>query len=340
MTARLSCARPVLVQARLCPCGRGLCLVQLERRGRARGNGKTPATLGARAVKFAVAAWPVQRHVDWAAYVAKVQSWVAEAARNGAELLVFPEYAGLEAALCGDLPEQPDWLALGHAASARNIALHVQLAARHGVHIVMGSAPFETPHGHVNRAHFVTPDGRITFQDKQILTPWERDHTTLVPGVAPAVFDTDLGRIAVLICYDSEFPVLTHALKADLLIVPACTDTPEGANRIRIAAMARALEGQRIVATSATMGDLPECSFIDRNTGRTGIYAPADVGFSQDGVITETRLNQPGWAYGSVDPSALAAARAKAQVTVPGHWSEQQHAAATATLRAPVAMKP
>ena len=291
-------------------------------------------------MKFAVAAWPVERHPDWSAYVAKVQSWVQDAAENGARILVFPEYAGLEAALCGPLPDAPDWLALGQAASGPNIALHAELAARHGVHILMGSAPFETPKGHVNRAHLVTPDGRIAHQDKQILTPWERRHTALIPGDPPAVFDTDIGRIAALICYDGEFPVLAHALTADLLVIPSCTDGLTGASRIRIAAMARALEGQRVVATAAIVGAVPECSFLDENTGRAGIYAPADIGFSRDGVIAETPLNQTGWVHGTCEPGAIAAARAAAQVSVAGHWAEQERAAAAATLRVPGAMKP
>ena len=291
-------------------------------------------------MKVAVAAWPVERHADWAAYVAKVQLWVGEAAQNGARLLVFPEYAGLEAALCGPLPDAPDWLALGHAVTARNIALHADLAAHHGVHIVMGSAPFATLQGHVNRAHLVTPDRRVAHQDKQILTPWERVNTALIPGDPPAVIETDLGRIAILICYDCEFPVLAHALQADILAVPSCTDAQTGASRIRIAAMARALEGQRIVATATTIGAVPECSFLDENTGCAGTYAPADVGFSQDGVIYETALNQPGWAYATADPVRMAVARAQTQVNVPDHWGEQEQAAARVTLRKPRAMKP
>ncbi|WP_164512400.1 nitrilase-related carbon-nitrogen hydrolase [Oceaniglobus ichthyenteri] len=291
-------------------------------------------------MKFAVSAWPVERHPDWAGYVAKLQFWVRDAAQNGAELLVFPEYAGLEAALIGAAPDAPDWLLLGDSATGANIALHRELAKAHGVHIVMGSAPFATPRGYVNRAHLITPDGRITHQDKQILTPWERRETNLIAGDAPAVFDTDLGRIAVLICYDSEFPLLTHALNADLLLVPSCTDAPTGAARIRIAAMARALEGQRIVASAATIGAVPDCEFLDENCGRAGVYAPADVGFSQEGVIYETPLNQPGWAFGTVDRAAMANARESAQVTVPGHWEEQIIAAKDGTLRRPGAMCP
>lgn len=60
-------------------------------------------------MKVAAAAYPLDWFDDWSAYVAKITRWVQEAAGEGADLLVFPEYGAMElstldgAAVAGDL---------------------------------------------------------------------------------------------------------------------------------------------------------------------------------------------------------------------------------------------
>ncbi len=74
------------------------------------------------------------------------------------------------------------------------------------------------------------------------MTPFERDWG--ISGGAPLrVFDTALGKIAVLICYDSEFPLLARALAeagAEVILVPSCTERVSGFHRVRTGSMARA----------------------------------------------------------------------------------------------------
>ena len=58
-----------------------------------------------------------------------------------------------------------------------------------------------------------------------------------------ALFETALGKLAVLICYDSEFPLLARAAVdagAEVLLVPSCTDSLHGYWRVRLGAQARA----------------------------------------------------------------------------------------------------
>ena len=55
-------------------------------------------------MKIATAAYPLDPLQDWAAYQKKLNAWVAEAAGQGAELLVFPEYGAMELAML-DGPE-------------------------------------------------------------------------------------------------------------------------------------------------------------------------------------------------------------------------------------------
>ena len=54
-------------------------------------------------MKIAAAAYPIDWHNRWNDYVGKLRVWVRTAAEQGAELLVFPEYGGLElASLAGE----------------------------------------------------------------------------------------------------------------------------------------------------------------------------------------------------------------------------------------------
>ena len=49
-------------------------------------------------MKIATAAYPLDILTSWAQYEDKLAHWVAEAAVQGAELLVFPEYGAMELA--------------------------------------------------------------------------------------------------------------------------------------------------------------------------------------------------------------------------------------------------
>jgi predicted amidohydrolase len=83
----------------------------------------------------------------------------------------------------------------------------------------------------VNRASFFGPEGPLGVQDKQVMTRFEREQWDVVPGGPLKVFDTRLGRIGVLICYDAEFPLLGRALMeagVEILLVPSCTEALSG----------------------------------------------------------------------------------------------------------------
>ena len=95
-------------------------------------------------MKIATAAYPMDMLPDWDAYVHKLGTWVAEAAGQGAQLLVFPEYGAMELATLAGAATAADLEASLHAVSdlvPAADALHADLAARHGVHILAASAP-------------------------------------------------------------------------------------------------------------------------------------------------------------------------------------------------------
>ncbi|MFZ5961936.1 carbon-nitrogen hydrolase family protein [Thalassococcus sp. BH17M4-6] len=281
-------------------------------------------------MKIATAAYPMDLLDSFDAYAAKLGGWVADAASQGAELLVFPEYGAMELATLKGRALAQDLEASLHAVSEflpQADALHADLATKHGVHILAASGPaFDADLGArpVNRARLFTPTGAMGVQDKQIMTRFEREEWHVAPGGPLRLFDTSLGRIAVLICYDAEYPLLARAVSdADLILVPSCTEALTGYSRVRIGAMARALEQQCVTVMASTVGTCDWSYAVDTNTGMGGIFGPPDTGFPATGVIAEGVLNQPGWTYATVDPAAIAHVRADGVVLNRRHWDEQ-----------------
>lgn len=282
-------------------------------------------------MRIATAAYPMEFLPDWKAYADKLTTWVADAAGQGAELLVFPEYGAMELATLAGAEAAGDLERSLHAVSDRLAdadGLHADLAARHGVHILAASAPcFDAERGErpVNRARLFAPQGGVGVQDKQIMTRFEREDWHVAAGGPLRLFETALGRIGILICYDSEFPLLGRALAdADLILVPSCTEALTGFSRVRIGARARALENQCVTVMSSTVGDCPWSYAVDTNTGAGGLFGPPDRGFPPTGVIAEGALDAPGWTLGDVDPAAVAEVRDDGVVLNRAHWDEQR----------------
>lgn len=276
-------------------------------------------------MRIAAIAHAPARHADWVAFEAAMDRIVAEAA---ADLVVLPEYAGVEAALVAAPDTLPprDWRDRTADCAAGWVAMMARIAARRGCHVMAGTTLHRTARGIVNRAYLLSPDGGAFRQDKLILTPYEREVLDLAPGEGLRVCASALGRIGILICYDSEFPLLARALVeagAETILVPSCTDLPAGQTRVRQSCRARAIEGQCLVVQAPLVGGVAGCDIVDVNTGRPAIFAPPDHGLPFDGIIAEGPPDRPGMATATVDPAAIAAPRRTGQVGNVRHWPEQ-----------------
>ncbi|MFM5953020.1 MAG: carbon-nitrogen hydrolase family protein [Novosphingobium sp.] len=285
--------------------------------------------------RFTVAAaqYPIDRLVSWDAYAAKITRWIEEAAAGGAALAVFPEYgamelAALDSATMGDLAGSLESVS---ALLLRVDALHADLARRHGLHILAASAPCAVGEGrYVNRARLLTPDGKIGVQDKLVMTRFEREEWHVSASAPLRLFETQLGKIGITICYDSEFPLLARAqveAGMDLLLVPSCTDTAHGYWRVRLGAQARALEGQCYAVHAPTVGEAPWSPAVDINRGAAAIYGPPDRGMPADGVLAIGAMDAAQWVFAEVDPARVADLRADGGVLNARHWAEQPGAA-------------
>lgn len=273
-------------------------------------------------MKIAAAAYPVQALPDRDALAAKLARWIADA--GDADLLVFPEYAGLEAGLVGvqaPLSEAEECARCTQAAPGY-WRLLAALARQSGKTILAGSLPVQTPQGWRNRAAWICPDGTAAFLDKVQLTPWERRATPLEAGAGTGPLQMPDGtRVGVLICYDGEFPLQARTLReagADLLLMPSATEAMSGHTRVRLAARTRALEGAQQVVLSQLVGTCPVSAFADVSTGRAGHYGPPDAGWSDSGILTETALDTQGWST-----HILHQPTTPPEVSIATHWTER-----------------
>lgn len=278
-------------------------------------------------LRIAAAQYPLDRLDGWQAYADKLAAWVGEAAGQGAQMLVFPEYGALELAALLPEDERADVAATYGALQAHVpnfIALHRELAERHGIYILAASVPVWQADGRYrNRAHFIAPNGDYGHQDKLQLTRFERAQKLMQAGEEIAVFDTVFGPVGVCICYDSEFPLIARAqveAGARLLLVPSCTDGMAGYQRVLIACRARALENQCVVVQSPTVGDAAWMPVVDENVGAAGVFGPPDKYFPEDGILARGTLNQPGWVYADVDLHRVDRVRTHGQVRNHTDW--------------------
>ena len=280
------------------------------------------------AFKIALAQYPIERIESFDEWRAKITRWVADAADDGASLLVFPEYAAMELAALdpasmGDLNATIGFV----AGLIQDIdAHHAALAGKYGVHIVAATLPCPLPNGRiVNRARLFAPNGKVGVQDKLVMTRFEREKWDIAAGGPVRVFDTVLGRIGISICYDVEFPLIARAQAeagATIILAPSCTDTMQGYWRVRIGAQARALENQCFVAQAPTVGMAPWSPVLDENYGAAGLFSPPDGDAPDDGVLALGPLGLGQWVYGDIDPARVVRWRTDGNVRPFAHWPE------------------
>jgi predicted amidohydrolase len=304
------------------------------------------------AVRVAAAQYPIEPIRTWDSYRMKLQRWVAEAADNGAELLVFPEYAAMELVsmfglrrkrdrrsprryTLGSLPvtraERRERPSLEREAQVLQDllpafwALHAELACRHQIHILAGSLPVRGLDGALrNTAFFFSPDATMGSQEKIVLTRWERECWGMVGGKEVRCFHTRFGPIGIAICYDVEFPLIARSqaeARARIILAPCCTTSLRGHHRVRVGAQARALENLAYVVQAPTVGDAPWLTAVDCNVGMAGIYAPPDLGPREDGIIVQGSLNVPQWIYADLDLAAVERLRPNGSLANQDDWT-------------------
>jgi predicted amidohydrolase len=282
-------------------------------------------------VKIATAQYDISFLENWRNYQAKIERWVAEAAGQGAKILLFPEYGSMELAslfskeIYSSLNKQ---LASMQSLLDDYIDLFRTLAQKHDCYIQSGTFPVKIESGaYRNRAYLFMPDGQFDYQDKLMMTRFENEQWLINSGEELKCFDTEYGRIAINVCYDSEFPMLARKqveAGANLILVPSCTDTLAGYHRVKIGCQARALENQCYVVQSPTVGEAPWSEAVDVNIGAAAIYTPVDRGFPDNGILAIGELNKPQWVMSDISLSACETVRQQGQVFNYRDWPSQK----------------
>lgn len=240
-------------------------------------------------------------------FAAQVVHYVRLAEDSACQLMVFPEY------LTGPLAMlDPDWNRWTgpYQELFSSLARRAQMTILAGTHLTDQGGVLQ------NTAHLFLPSGELYTQAKIHLTPCEIDPWGLGRGDGVSVVDTPVGRVAVQVCFDSEFPEPTRLAAeagADLILVPSATDDKQGFWRVRYSCHARAIENQVYVVHSALVGGLP-VRFLEQSVGRSGIITPCDIPFPQGGVLADGDWNQGMAVIGEVDLGLLAEIRRSGSV--------------------------
>lgn len=191
-------------------------------------------------------------------------------------------------------------------------------AVRHGYYLIGGTHPNIRDGQLLNTAFLFTPGGVVHLQDKIHRTRWEKEKWNSDHGDVLNVFQTPHGKIAILICYDIEFPELARRAAeegAEIVFVPSCTDDRQGFLRVRYCCHARAIENQIYVAMTSTVGNLPVAG-LRLHYGQASIITPSDFHFARDGIAAEGVINEEQIVVADVDLALLHENRLKG-TTIP-----------------------
>ncbi|MER2114781.1 MAG: carbon-nitrogen hydrolase family protein [Solibacillus isronensis] len=257
-------------------------------------------------------------------FAQQVDHYVRASLEFETDFILFPEFFTTQLLSIGNdkgeplsINELPDF-------TVQYLDLFTSLAVKTKTHIIGGTHVIRNNDKLYNVAHLFYPDGTVATQAKLHITPTEVNEWNMAAGDELHLFDTEKGRIAILTCYDIEFPEIVRMAKArgaDVIFCPSCTDDRHGFHRVRYTSHARAIENQVYVVTASTVGSLPTIDFMRMNFGQSAIIAPNDVPFPPRGIVVEGELNNDMVVTGDLDLALLYQVREKGSVTT---WRDRR----------------
>ncbi|MFC7392126.1 nitrilase-related carbon-nitrogen hydrolase [Scopulibacillus cellulosilyticus] len=214
-----------------------------------------------------------------------------QAAEKGADLIVLPELWS-----SGYYLSFEEFKDLGETIEGKIVTTFQKLARELKTVLIVPFPEKEGNHLYISSA-IIEKTGELigTFR-KSFL--WGREQEIFTPGDRVYnVFDTSLGKIGVLICYDIEFPEPSRLLAlqgAELIIVPSVWSIP-AETRWDIQLPARALDNTVYVLGVNTVGE--------GSCGKTKLAAP-------DGkILCEAPRDEQFILLHDIDPEVLSEVR-------------------------------
>jgi len=211
------------------------------------------------ATPFRVAALQMVSTPDVARNLAEAGRLIAEAAGDGAQLVLLPEY------FCFMGHRDTDKLALAEPYRDGPIQRFLAEAAhRHGVWVIGGTLPLKAPEPDrvLNTTLVFDPSGNEAARyDKIHLFNFEKgdesfdEARTIRAGDTVVTFDAPFGRVGLSVCYDLRFPELYRRMgDCALIVVPSAFTYTTGRAHWEMLLRARAVENQCYVLAAAQGG--------------------------------------------------------------------------------------
>ncbi|MCB1090662.1 MAG: carbon-nitrogen hydrolase family protein, partial [Verrucomicrobiae bacterium] len=166
---------------------------------------------------------------------------VAEAAKQGADLVVLPELL-----TCKGVSE--DYVSVAEPVPGPTTEYFGSLAKEHDCYIVAG-LPERAGSLVYNVAALLGPDGTLIGKYRKVTLPREEIQRGIAPGHDYPVFQTRFGKVGMMICYDVFFPEVARQLArngAEIIALPIWGGNP------RLAAARCAENGVYLVSSTYT----------------------------------------------------------------------------------------
>lgn len=183
-----------------------------------------------------------------------------------------------------------------------------RFAIEYNANIITGSMPLAENNTIYNVSYLCHRSGQVDEQRKIHITPHEKHDWVIQGGDELKVFDTDAGKVGILICYDVEFPELGRLMAEqglEILFVPFWTDTKNSYLRVRQCAQARAIENECYVVLAGSVGNLPQVESLDVQYGQSAVLSPSDLAFPHDAILSEATPNTEMLLFADLDMDKL-----------------------------------
>lgn len=259
-------------------------------------------------IRLGLIQWQMRLFTDLNEFYDQVEFFVDAVSDYGADFALFPEFFNTPLMrYYNDLPEREAMEKL--AGQTKEIANKIQqLAVSYNVNIIAGSMPLYERNKLYNVSYLCHRSGKMDSFRKVHITPNEFKYYGMAGGNEVKVFDTDCGKVGLLICYDVEFPELGRILAdqgMQILFVPFMTDTQNGYMRVRHCAQARAIENECYVAIAGSVGNLPRVNNMDIQYSQSAVFTPSDFAFPNNAIKAEATPNTEMVLIADVDLYAL-----------------------------------
>ncbi|HPE33436.1 MAG TPA: carbon-nitrogen hydrolase family protein [Bacteroidales bacterium] len=247
-----------------------------------------------RVVRLGLIQWQMRPYNSIETLMQQVEFFVDAVSGYRSDFALFPEFFNAPLMAQNNHLSEPEAIRELAKHTSTIISKFSELAISYNINIISGSMP-EVINGKLfNAGYLCRRDGTTDRYEKIHVTPDEAKVWGMKGGNQLKVFDTDCGKIGILICYDSEFPELSRLLADEgmnILFIPFLTDTQNGYSRVRNCAQARAIENECYVAIAGSVGNLPNVHNMDIQFAQSMVFTPCDFAFPTNGIKAEATPN-------------------------------------------------